>query len=65
LLKTDLERARDLIQQGIVYCTTDAAIELTDQAEFKARGNEVDCALLEFLQDNEVEIHKEVGGRDA
>jgi hypothetical protein len=56
LVSEELIVSRELIIESILFNSTDARIEMDPNAQFKPEGNSIDCCLLEFLQDNEVEL---------
>jgi len=56
LIAEDLHKTKDLIIENILYNTTDCRLEMDDHAKYKPEGNSVDCCLIEFLQDNEIQI---------
>lgn len=49
LIHEDFITSRNLIIESIIYNSTDARIEMKEDASFKPEGNTVDCCLLEFL----------------
>lgn len=41
--------SRDILIDNILYNSTDARLEMDENARFKPEGNTIDCCLLEFL----------------
>ena len=60
MVSLEFSATQEIVVESIAWNTMAARMEVNDRAEFKARGNSVDTCLLEFLQDNDIEVEKEV-----
>ncbi len=60
MVSLEFAATQEIVVESIAWNTMAAKMEVNDRAEFKARGNSVDTSLLEFLQDNDIEVEKEV-----
>ncbi len=55
----ELLASKELLVESILCNCFNARIEMDDDAFFRAKGNSTDCGLLQFLMQNNYEVHDE------
>ncbi len=66
LVQSDVGASKAKIMESITSNCFSCRVEMDDDAVYRAKGNKIDCALINFLMDNDVEAHsamKEVSSR--
>ena len=56
-MQSDLKVSKRLVVESITANCFGCRVEMEDNGIFSAKGNPTDCALVNFIMDNDVEAH--------